>query len=286
MATKTNIKNGVSHGIWLRNRDSVDVNEVVNAAVLAEEAGWDGVFLSDSLWEGWSHPWTLHAAIAARTERIRLGTWITPIPRQQPWQLAYELATLDQLSDGRVICGGGLGLREEYETYTGGYAPKELGQMYDEALDIIQGLWSEESFSYEGRHYTINEAEFPMRPVQEPRVPFVLACWWPNKKPFHRAAKWDGIAPSWPQYIGGGPGPQGEQAEGTLVSQLRDLMEYYHDITDEPGELILDRHPPGADEEYLETCEELGVTWFLTTHRNEGQLAVIDEEQIQEGPPE
>lgn len=124
-----------------------------------------------------------------------------------------------------------------------------------------------------------------MQPVQQPRIPFVLACWWLNKKPFHRAAKWDGIAPSWPQYIGGGPGPQGEQAEGTLVSQLRDLMEYCTDLTDEPGELILDRHPPGTDEAYLEVCEEVGVTWFLTTHRDEGQLAVIDEEQIRAGPP-
>lgn len=278
-------RNGVSHGIWLRNRESVDVNEVVEAAVLAEKAGWDGVFLSDSLWEGWTHPWTIHAAIAARTERIRLGTWITPIPRQQPWQLAYELATLDQLSNGRVICGGGLGLREEYETYGGVYEPKTLGEIYDETLEIIHGLWTEDPFSYDGTHYTVDEAEFPVRPVQEPRVPFVLACWWPNKKPFHRAAKWDGIAPSWPQYIGGGSGPQGEEAEGTLVSQLHDLVEYYHNVTDEPGELILDRHPPGADREYLEACEELGVTWFLTTHRNEGQLAVIDDEQIRAGPP-
>lgn len=243
------------------------------------------MFLSDSLWEGWSHPWTIHAAIAARTERIRLGTWITPIPRQQPWQLAYELATLDRLSQGRVICGGGLGLAEEYETYGGEYDPKQLGEMYDETLDIIQGLWTEEVFSYEGTHYTVNEAEFPVKPVQQPRVPFVLACWWPNKKPFHRAAKWDGIAPSWPAYIGGAPGPQGEEAEGSLVDQLRELMAYYHDVAENPGELILDRNPPGTSQEYVDTCEELGVTWFLTTHRDEGEFAIIDDEQILAGPP-
>lgn len=285
MGTYSTDVDAVSHALWLRNREGVDPREVVELAVIAEEAGWDGVFLSDSLWEGWSHPWTIHAAIAARTDRIRLGTWITPIPRQQPWQLAYELATLDQLSDGRVICGGGLGLQEEYETYGGRYEPRELGERYDETLDIIQGLWTEDPFSYEGKHYTVEEASFPVQPVQEPRIPFVLACWWPNKKPFHRAARWDGIAPSWPAYIGGSPGPQGEEAEGSLVDQFRELMAYYHDVTDDPGELILDLHPPDASQEYVDAALELGVTWFLTTHRNEGQLAVLDEEQVRAGPP-
>ncbi len=276
----------VSHGLWLANYKTNGVKQVVDAAVLAEESGWDGIFLSDSIWEGWTEPWTLHAAITARTERIKLGTWITPIPRHLPWELAFKLATLDQLSDGRVICGAGLGIPEEYETFGGSYEPRLLGEKYDEALQIIEGLWTNEVFTYEGKHYIVKEAKFPVHPVQQPRIPFVLACWWPNKKPFRRAARWDGIAPSYPAYIGGGPGPQGEQAEGTLVSQLEDLVAYYHQQTDVPGELILDRHPPGVTAEYHEAGERLGVTWWLTSHRDEGRWAEINEEEIAAGPPE
>lgn len=276
----------VSYGIWLYNHKSHDIEDVVAAAVLAEEAGWDGVFLSDSMWEGLSHPWALHSAIAARTERIKLGTWITPVPRYDPWELALMLATIDQISDGRVICGGGLGIPDEYETYGGTYEPKILGERYDESLDIIQGLWSEEVFSYEGKHYTVDEAEFPIKPVQEPRVPFVLACWWPNKGPIHRAARMDGLAPTYPANTVSGVGPQGEQADGDLVSQLEDLIAYYHSLTDDPGELILDRHPPEVSEEYYSAAEELGVTWYLDTHRNEGRGLEINEEEIRAGPPQ
>jgi alkanesulfonate monooxygenase SsuD/methylene tetrahydromethanopterin reductase-like flavin-dependent oxidoreductase (luciferase family) len=89
--------------------------------------GWDGVFLADHLIfpppstiggsveadERWDFPdpWITLAAIASRTERIRLGSWITPVARRQPWQLARDLATLDRLSRGRVILGAGLGRR-------------------------------------------------------------------------------------------------------------------------------------------------------------------------------
>src|SRR5579862_7464601 len=76
-------------------------------AVLAERSGWDGVFI----WEaGYGvDPWTLLAAVAARTSRIQLGTMLTPLPWRRPWKLASQVATLDQLSGGRAILGVGLG---------------------------------------------------------------------------------------------------------------------------------------------------------------------------------
>src|SRR3954453_21999720 len=84
--------------------------EQVELAVLAEESGWDAVFV-------WEAPygvdaWSLLAAMAARTERIRLGTMLTPLPWRRPWKLASQVVTLDQLSGGRAILTVGLGALE------------------------------------------------------------------------------------------------------------------------------------------------------------------------------
>src|ERR1700759_2467204 len=76
-------------------------------AELAEQAGWDGGFS----WETGDgvDPWTLLAAVAARTSRVRLGTILTPLPFRRPWKLASQVATLDQLSGGRGNLGPGGG---------------------------------------------------------------------------------------------------------------------------------------------------------------------------------
>ncbi len=145
------------------------------------------------------------AGIATRTEQITLGTWITPVPRRQPWQLARNLATLDQLSDGRVLLGTGLGTGPDFTHFGREYDQQKLGEAFDEALDIIAGLWHGEPFSYDGDHYTINEAVMLPTPIQQPRIPIVIGGWWPFKAAFHRGARWDGIAPNWPSLIDASP---------------------------------------------------------------------------------
>src|ERR1035437_6582016 len=82
-------------------------SEQLEQAVLAEEAGWDGVFTweaADGVDAG-----TLLAAIAARTTRVRLGTLLTPLPWRRPWKVASQVVTLDQLSGGRGLLAAGLG---------------------------------------------------------------------------------------------------------------------------------------------------------------------------------
>src|SRR6478736_936145 len=81
--------------------------EQLELAVLAEQAGWDGVYV----WEaGYGvDAWSLLAAMAARTSRVRLGTMLTPLPWRRPWKLASQVATLDQLSNGRAILAVGVG---------------------------------------------------------------------------------------------------------------------------------------------------------------------------------
>lgn len=92
-----------------------DPRFLVELAELAESAGWDGLFLEDYVcYQGdpsapTCNTWVALAAIAVRTERIRLGTEVTPLTRRRPWNVAREAAGVDQLSGGRMILGVGLG---------------------------------------------------------------------------------------------------------------------------------------------------------------------------------
>jgi hypothetical protein len=275
----------VKHGVWLKSGSVINVNEAVQRAVLAESAGWDGVFVSDDPWEGWSDPWTVLAAIASQTERITLGTWITPVPAKQPWELAHTLAALDQLSNGRVLLGTGLGLKEYYETFEGNFDGPALGRKYDEALEIMVGLWTGEEYSFAGEFFTLSAAKLPVVPVQKPRIPIVTAAWWPNKKPFRRGARWDGIMPTWPACFPGVDLPW--KAEGDFNEQMTELISYYLSHTDTPGEIIVDLHSPGASSNHAELAQQLGITWFMTTYNHQGVLAPTPTlEQISQGPPE
>src|SRR6476469_1827465 len=81
--------------------------EQLAQAELAEQAGWDGVFVWEAAYG--VEAWTLLAAMAARTSRVRLGTMLTPLPWRRPWKVASQVATLDQLSGGRAILAVGVG---------------------------------------------------------------------------------------------------------------------------------------------------------------------------------
>jgi len=265
----------IKYGLWLQNGIDFNVQETVECAVVAEKAGWDGVFVSDAPSWGYSDPWTVLAAIAAGTKRIRIGTWITPIPIDLPWRIAHTLASLDQIANGRLILGTGLGTPSEYEMFSRKYNSKELGRKYDESLEIITGLWTGEPFSFSGEFHTIKDAKLSVQPVQQPRIPIVMGCWWPNKKPFQRAAKWDGIMPNWPALLKSGNGPQGEERTGSLEGELRDLLDYYSSLTSDPGEIILPDQPNNSS--YRELCKEVGATWLLSTN-------IKDIKGIQKGP--
>ena len=246
-------------------------------AKTVEEAGWDGVFVSDSFnpFDFYSDPWTVLASISSQTDQLTLGTWLTPVPAQQPWRLARSAATLDQLSNGRLLLGVGLGTPDDYKTYEGEYKPKALGRKYDEALEIITRLWSGEEVFFSGEFFTVNGGKLSVLPVQKPRIPIVMGCWWPHKKPFRRAANWDGIMPAWPAMYPGVVGPQGEKATDTYEGELRALIRYYRGLTGyESREIIL---PAGHENLRLDLFRELGATWLI-------DMEIKDIEDIQQGP--
>lgn len=281
------------HALYLQNaphylEDVAKPSNAVEYGIAAEEAGWDGVFMADALGgsgQTYFDPINTLASIAARTDRIRLGTWIIPVPRRQPWQVASELAVLDELSNGRVIFGAGLGAPWNYEVTGLGYEPRELGGQYDEALEIITELWTGDSVSYDGEYFTIDEMQLAVTPEQDPRIPILLGCWWPNKKPLQRAANWDGIMPAAPSFYGS-DGVQGEPITGTIEEELADILAYYRDVADEPGDILLPIDVPEAPPDFLETCEESGATWTLTTTLLEADSHEANLERIEQGPPE
>lgn len=205
-----------------------------------------------------------------------------------------DLATLDHLSDGRVMLGAGLGAEPLYTAFGESWEPKRLDQKYDEALDVITGLWRDEPFSYDGDHFTVDDAVVLPKPVQEPRIPIVLDGWWPNKKPFARAAEYDGIMPNWPSLFRRGDHATRE-VSGTPGAEVREMMELYHTVADDTGEIVLPIDPVGASTQYVETCREVGATWLLTTHAGaiySAEEAETDtsgfclEGRIRQGPPE
>lgn len=165
----------------------------------AEQAGWDGVFVWDDV-AGYdkdlADPWIALAAAAAVTRRVRLGALITPLARRRPWKFARETASLDHLSGGRLVVGVGTGGGQEQFGDLGDEPnPRARGEMLDEGLEVVTGLWSGEPFQFEGSYYHLKRAVFRPKPAQQPRIPIWVAGVWPHRRPLARMARWDGMFP-------------------------------------------------------------------------------------------
>ena len=160
---------------------------MLNQAVLAEELGYDSVWTAEhhGTDEYWPAQFPVLAAIAARTSCIRIGTYIVILPLYHPLQVAEEAATLDALSDGRFDLGVGQGyVVEEYAAY--GISRRERPSRMEEGLTILRGLWEQETFSFEGKHFKVAPFSLRPRPVQ-PRLPIWVAG--RTEKAIDRAAR-------------------------------------------------------------------------------------------------
>jgi alkanesulfonate monooxygenase SsuD/methylene tetrahydromethanopterin reductase-like flavin-dependent oxidoreductase (luciferase family) len=189
------------YGLTLPNGGACgDTRLLAELGCLAEAAGWDGVFLEDYIVHQGDgqiptcDPWVALTAIAVQTTRIRLGTSVTPLARRRPWKLARETVALDQLSNGRLILGVGLGDVQDAGFSRVGEVTddKQRAKRLDEALDVVTGLWRGEPFSYQGEHFRLDNVTFLPTPVQQPRIPIWVGGGWPKKGPALRAARYDG----------------------------------------------------------------------------------------------
>jgi probable F420-dependent oxidoreductase len=173
-----------------------DPGNVVRIGEAAEAAGWEALLIWDHLSFVWgppaSDPWVALAAVAARTERLRLGTNLTPLPRRRPHVLAHQVATLDVLSGGRTVFAAGIGGVESEFTAFGEPADARLrASMLDEGLDLLRALWSGETVTHRGAHYTVEGVELQPRRVQE-RIPIWIGG--NSPRALRRAARFDGWA--------------------------------------------------------------------------------------------
>jgi alkanesulfonate monooxygenase SsuD/methylene tetrahydromethanopterin reductase-like flavin-dependent oxidoreductase (luciferase family) len=248
--------------------DFGDPNAVVKLAIEAEAAGWDGFFLWDhiKLFADWTppviDPWVTLAAVAQATDRMKLGPMVTPVSRRRPHKLARETVTLDHLSGGRLILGVGLGAPSDVDFGNFGDEADDRtrADMLDEGLDVITGLWRGEPFSHHGTHYRVEETTFLPPPVQQPRIPIWVAGFWPNRRPFRRAARWDGL---FPITVGG----QDEFLE-TTPAGLTEIIAYVRRRRPArlPFDVVLSGASPGDASERAEIMaayEEVGLTWWL-----------------------
>lgn len=244
-----------------------DPRVVAALAVAAEEAGWDGLFVADHLLTDFGivlpigDAWITLAAVAASTERLRIGPMVTPLPRRRPWKVARETVALDILSGGRLTLGVGIGYPPEadFERFGEDGRTTVRAAKLDEALHVIEGLWTGAEFAHRGTHYTVRQTTFQPRPVQTPRIPVWVGGVWPRPRPFRRAARWDGVVPM-------GEGlfytemmkPQEIRAVAAFVADHRE--------SDEPFDLV---HwgvtPHGAAGGVMDDYAEAGATWWLET---------------------
>ena len=156
---------------------------MLELAQAAESAGFDAFVRSDhwlSLRAEWSShatdAWTTLGGLARETHRIRLGTMVSPITFRQPIALAKAVATVDEMSDGRVDLGIGAGWYDpEHDRF--GIPYPSLGvrfEMLEEQMQILVGLWTQPSFDFDGRYYQLHDAICEPKPVQRPHPPIVL----------------------------------------------------------------------------------------------------------------
>jgi alkanesulfonate monooxygenase SsuD/methylene tetrahydromethanopterin reductase-like flavin-dependent oxidoreductase (luciferase family) len=267
---------------------SGDPRTVAGLAREAEEAGWDGVFYWDGICVGNMEtydPWVVMAAMAMRTERVRIGAVLTPPARRRPWKLARETVTLDHLSGGRLVLPVGLGALDD-----GGFSrvgeptdKKVRAQLLDESLEILTGLWTGKPFSYEGEHYRMEEMTFRPPPVQRPRIPIWVVGAWPSRKSMGRTLRYDGVLAA---TIGGSAGSPGVTPE--TIQEIKAYAEKNRDNTT-PFDIVWEGQTPGEDPERAASTvrpyAEAGATWWIEspwTPPNEPEDLRL---RINQGPP-
>jgi len=266
-----------------------DARTAADLACAAEGAGWDGFFVWEPVWG--IDAWVSLAAAAMRTERIRLGTMLTPLSRMRPWKLASETVTLDHLSNGRAILAVGLGAIDSGFMAFGEVTDRKTrAELLDEGLDILTALWRGKPFNYAGKHYKVDikkstfATPFPPPTVQQPRIPIWVVGAWPRLKSMRRALRYDGLLPN----VIGADGKV--RMSPPTPDEIRAMQEFVkaNRTQTTPFEIVVEGETPGEDHERAAAIvcpfAQAGATWWLealwATRQADKVMA-----RIQQGPP-
>jgi len=275
-------------GVSLPNHGKYgDIHQMIELALMAEESGWDGFFIWDHIARGKApilDPWIAMAAIANNTKEMRLGLLVTPLARRRPWKVAREIVTLDHLSKGRMILGVGLGDFEgkEFENFGEITDKPTRGEMLDEGLEIIQGLQAGNEFSFSGKHFKVDQTVFNPASFQKPRIPVWVGGKWPNKKPFRRGARWDGIVPI----------HRSRNLKSYLtpeeILEIKSYVKKYR-ATNDPFDICMSGILPAKnlteDRNIVQPYKDAGATWWIDfVYTATGSLKK-NIERIRFGPP-
>jgi len=265
----------------------VSARTIASLCQLAEEAGWDGCFLGDAIW--CEDPMIGLSAAAMVTDRIRLGTMITPVPLRKPWKLASESVALDHLSHGRLTLGLATGA-----VWMGWHAfpdevtdPRQRAEMLDETIDILTLLYRRRPFDYNGRHYQVkltllDEQYYPPKPQQQPRIPLWCVGLWPHVKSMRRALKCDGLIVE-KQHL------QDEEPSIT-PADIAAIYAYVQENreTDTPFDIVVSGKTLGLEPQQIEDTvrplAEAGLTWWVEGLWDEPVEAVM--RRLEQGPPD
>jgi alkanesulfonate monooxygenase SsuD/methylene tetrahydromethanopterin reductase-like flavin-dependent oxidoreductase (luciferase family) len=290
--------------------------EQLKLAVLAEQSGWDGVFVWEAAYG--VDAWSLLAAMAVSTTRVRLGTLLTPLPWRRPWKVASQVATLDQLSGGRAVLTVGLGAVTTDLPETGEVTERrQRAEMLDDGIDLIRALWAGATH-YRGRHYRYDCDRDDLarvgRPVQD-RIPIWVVGAWPGPRSMRRVLRCDGVVPEY--YVGdrsAAPddvrelrtwladnmpaGADEGHAHGHVANHNEDHNKVHSkvhskgrsaDAIDVVAQGETPAHDPSNAAAKVRPWAQAGCTWWLETrwelpHESAERLAEI-RERIAAGPP-
>lgn len=175
-----------------RREVAAAADQLLEEAETAERVGFDGVWLAERHARTetfFPSPVVLAAAIAARTSGIEIATTVIQPTYYHPVHLAEQLALIDQLSKGRLIFGAGVGYHPDYFNLFG-VPLKRSGKRFEEVMEIIQGVWTQERFSFKGEFFDFQDVLLTPKPYQQPRPPIWIGAFY--DKAIERALQWDG----------------------------------------------------------------------------------------------
>jgi alkanesulfonate monooxygenase SsuD/methylene tetrahydromethanopterin reductase-like flavin-dependent oxidoreductase (luciferase family) len=236
-----------------------DPKVLVELAVRAEAAGWDGVFLWDHVVSDAlpiADPWTALAAIAHATENLLLGPTVTPLARRRPWMVARHASTVSRLSNGRLIVGTGLGSDESGDFSSFGEATDlaTRSAMLAEGLEVMRAMWTGEATPHIGSHYQVR---LPPTEAEPHRIPVWMASSTNHAHVLTRAAGCDGIFPN----------PDDHELTPDEITDLRHALDRVGLPAGRPFDIAVRGNASPAWQEDknvdLEGLAQAGMTWWL-----------------------
>jgi probable F420-dependent oxidoreductase len=249
-------------------------------AVVAEQLGFESVWVAEHLvmpldltdhsgehgtatWAAdkpWYDPWILLAAVAAKTSTLRLASSVWIVPLRHPVITARSVVTLDQVSQGRVILGAGVGwLKGEYDAM--GESFKTRGRRMDEIVPLLRRLWSEDIVNHDGTFYTFGPVVFEPKPVRPGGVPIEIGG--TSRAALERAAR---LGDGW------------IAMDTENLDELAEMIRFVHQVRKIAGRdhlpfEITSSSQPDLDQ--VRRLAEIGVTRVVARTSEEADLDVV-----------